>query len=90
MTSQGARTETWFDPPPTPLCTAAHVDSEEQYVQAMEKFGDNLVCRDDVEVGSAFLRFAVFTRELTALFKNLVRVGGSEVTWSSVTVCNLD
>lgn len=51
----------------------AHVDNEEQYVQAMEKFGDNLVCREDPEVGSAFLRFAVFTRELTALFKNLVR-----------------
>lgn len=52
------------------------MESEEQYVQAMEKFGDNLVSREDAEVGSAFLRFAVFTRELTALFKNLVRFSG--------------
>lgn len=51
----------------------AHVESEEQFVQAMEKFGDNLVCREDAEVGSAFLRFAVFTKELTALFKNLMQ-----------------
>ncbi|XP_075873347.1 arf-GAP with SH3 domain, ANK repeat and PH domain-containing protein 2b isoform X2 [Nelusetta ayraudi] len=51
----------------------AHVESEEQFVQATEKFGDNLVCREDAEVGSAFLRFAVFTRELAALFKNLMQ-----------------
>uniref|UniRef100_A0A4W5MFL3 ArfGAP with SH3 domain, ankyrin repeat and PH domain 2 n=1 Tax=Hucho hucho TaxID=62062 RepID=A0A4W5MFL3_9TELE len=51
----------------------AHFDNEEQYIQSMEKFGDNCVCREDPEVGSAFLKFAVFTKELTALFKNLVR-----------------
>uniref|UniRef100_A0A8C7GE77 Arf-GAP with SH3 domain, ANK repeat and PH domain-containing protein 3 n=1 Tax=Oncorhynchus kisutch TaxID=8019 RepID=A0A8C7GE77_ONCKI len=51
----------------------AHVDHEEQYIQSMEKFGDNCVSREDPEVGSAFLKFAIFTKELTALFKNLVR-----------------
>uniref|UniRef100_A0A8C8IMW8 Arf-GAP with SH3 domain, ANK repeat and PH domain-containing protein 3 n=1 Tax=Oncorhynchus tshawytscha TaxID=74940 RepID=A0A8C8IMW8_ONCTS len=51
----------------------AHVDNEEQYIQSMEKFGDNCVSREDPEVGSAFLKFAIFTKELTALFKNLVR-----------------
>ncbi|CAB1340427.1 unnamed protein product, partial [Coregonus sp. 'balchen'] len=48
-----------------------HFDNEEQYIQAIEKFGENCVCREDPEVGSAFLNFAVFTKELTALFKNL-------------------
>lgn len=50
------------------------MESEELYVQAVEKFGEYLVGRDNVQVGSAFVQFSVFTKELTALFKNLVRV----------------
>uniref|UniRef100_A0A672R1V5 Arf-GAP with SH3 domain, ANK repeat and PH domain-containing protein 2-like n=1 Tax=Sinocyclocheilus grahami TaxID=75366 RepID=A0A672R1V5_SINGR len=51
---------------------SAHVDNEEQYIQALERFTDSTVYKDDPEMPSYFLTFAGFTKELTGLFKNLV------------------
>lgn len=52
-----------------------HVNLEMELSKALDKMGDTAITRDDEEddIGAAFQKFAVVTKELSALMRNLVR-----------------
>ncbi|XP_018326962.1 arfGAP with SH3 domain, ANK repeat and PH domain-containing protein isoform X2 [Agrilus planipennis] len=51
-----------------------HVDNEMYLVRALEKIGSNAIPKDqEDDIGAAFIKFAIVTKELSALMKTLMQ-----------------
>lgn len=55
------------------IFVSAHVDNEMCLVRALERLGSVALSKEEPDIGAAFLKFSVVTKELSALMKTLVR-----------------
>uniref|UniRef100_A0A2A4JF13 Uncharacterized protein n=1 Tax=Heliothis virescens TaxID=7102 RepID=A0A2A4JF13_HELVI len=56
----------------TSFILESHVDNEMYLSRALERLGGNALSKDsEPDIGAAFLKFAVVTKELSALMKTL-------------------
>lgn len=53
--------------------SAAHVDNEMCLVRALERLGSAALTKEEPDIGAAFLKFSVVTKELSALMKTLMQ-----------------
>jgi len=51
---------------------AAHVNNEGMFATNLERLGNAALSSNEADIGSSFLKFTVFSKELSALFKSLV------------------
>jgi hypothetical protein len=68
-----------------------HVNLEMELSKALDKMGDMAITRDDEEddIGAAFQKFAVVTKELSALMRNLVRFNLLIFSASQINLTNV-
>uniref|UniRef100_A0A8C5F6T8 ArfGAP with SH3 domain, ankyrin repeat and PH domain 1b n=1 Tax=Gadus morhua TaxID=8049 RepID=A0A8C5F6T8_GADMO len=59
-----------------------HIQNEENYSQALDKFGGNFMSRDNVDLGTAFITFSGLIKELSVLLKNLLQSLSHNVVFS--------
>lgn len=50
----------------------AHVNNEMCLVRSLERLGSAALSKEEPDIGAAFLKFSVVTKELSALMKTLV------------------
>lgn len=67
------------------ISRAAHVDNEMCLVRSLERLGSAALSKEEPDIGAAFLKFSVVTKELSALMKTLVSVWNESETIAVIT-----